>query len=272
MLQIGNLFLYHAVSPQKMFSRHLDKIPFEEPLINTLVDGRIASIGLDEHQFDGYIVYGNSVPSMGFNYATLFGLYHFGGYELLVSEKNSKASMDLNYYSMFYARPDTIINLAADLPLNHLRKWGVRWYIVDSRIPLKEGGQIQLFHSDRFRNIYLDSAARPFVFWQDTLESSGTRFSFCTNTIGIDTERATGGDLILNILHNPFFIATVDGKTAELTETADSQLLLRVPDGRHHVTVTYRDPYFFRGCALSGTGVLLILAVFGAFALWKKRT
>lgn len=270
LLHTGNLLLYHSVTPQKMFSRHFDKIPLEEPLKDVLVGGRIASIGVDEHQFDGYVVYGNSVPTLGFDYATLFGLQHFAGYEVLVSEKNSRAAMGLNYYSLFYTRPDTIINVPTDLPLDYLRKWGVRWYSVDRRIPLKDTAGIQLHSTDSFRRIYLDSAARPYVYWNDTVQGTGTSYSFMTNSVEIASVRPTAGELIINVLYNPFFIATIDGRKAVITETADAQMLLRVPGGNHTVKVTYRDPYFYRGLYITVSIMAVCAFIYGVFRRCRK--
>jgi hypothetical protein len=270
-IHTGNLLRYHTVTPQKMFSRHFDKVPLVEPLQDLLTGGRIASIGLDEHQFDGYVVYGNSAPTLGFNYATLFGLYHFAGYEVLVAEKNSQAAMGLNYYSLFYTRPDTTINLAADLPLEYLRKWGVRWYIVDRRIPLKETPGITAQSRDDFRHIYLDSAASPFVYWHDTLRDDEANYRFTTNSVKIASGRKKEGELIVNLLYNPFFVASMDGKALTIIETSDSQMLLRIPGGSHSISVAYRDPYFYKGLYISASILTLFAIAYGVFCKCRKR-
>lgn len=270
-LHLGGLLLYHTVSPQKMFSRHFDPVPLDEPLKDVLASGRVASLGLDEHQFDGYVVYGNSVPTLGFNYATLFGLYHIGGYEVLVANKNANAALGLNYYSLFYARPGTEINLQRDMELDYLRKWGVRWYSIDKKIPVSTSGNIRLFSSDQWRNVYEDLAARPFVFWNDTLDDRQVRFNFTTNAVSLDSRRLTDGELVVNVLYNPFFVATVDGKTAVITESADGQMLLRVPAGRHTATIVYRDPYFYLGLYISAAVALAGALTYGFRSGWRWR-
>src|SRR6185369_7937425 len=113
-----------------------DVPPFTEPLKERFASGRIVSAGPDVVWDGERVVPGNSLPILGYNYAMLWGLQHFGGYEALLSGENFNASLRLINNSIFNVAPDTALNFSTDVPLEYLRKWGVRWYVVAGQIPL----------------------------------------------------------------------------------------------------------------------------------------
>jgi hypothetical protein len=261
-LHVANFLLLYLLLPQHMFSRHLDAVPLAEPLQQELTGGRIVSLGLPTVMEGNKRIYGYSVPQLGFNYPTLFGLDGFGGYELLLSDKNSEATFGLRERSVFVAQPGVAVRPAADLPLDYLREWGVRWYVVDRNIPLAGMDGLVEVHNDERRKILYDPAARPFVFWSDGFDSTGVTYRFRTNSVEIASQRESAGSLVVNVLHNPFFRATVDGAAAAIAETDDGQMRLDLPGGRHRVVVRYADPYFSAGLVISALTVLLAGAAY----------
>lgn len=257
---LGFVWLYSS-GPQRMFSLHYDDVPFSEPLQEQLSRGRIVSIAVDEFSGYGSVVYGNSAPLIGFNYATLLGLYHFGGYEVLLSARNAEATLGLNYFSLFNPPRDTIVDISAFLPIEYLRRWGVAWYVFYHDIPLVNPGGLVPAFSDRFRNILHDPYARPLVYWSDTLAGVGIEHAFGANSVAATTNRPDGGVLVVNVLYNPFFSATVDGQPARVMETEDSQMAVEVPAGNHRVVLRYVDPHFYRGLALAVAALAVCLAI-----------
>jgi hypothetical protein len=263
-LHAANFLFLHTVQPQHMFSRHHDRIPFDEPLKERLRDGRIVSIGPPIDMAGEKRIYGYSAPLLGFNYATLFGLYHFGGYEALVSAENARATMGLNERSLITVRPDLPLDMQRNLPLEYFREWGVKWYVIDSRVPLKPDDSLTLFHSDAIRNILFDRSARPLVYWVDRLDDAGITWGMTTNSMSASLESGSGGELAVNVLYNPFFTALLDGQPTEIRLANNRKMLVRIPAGSHRVSIRYRDPYFRYGVLVSlpfmlGLGLLYAL-------------
>ncbi|OGU16333.1 MAG: hypothetical protein A2076_02820 [Geobacteraceae bacterium GWC2_53_11] len=254
-VHIGNLLAVHIATPYE--TRKTKDVPYEEPLKNILNRGRIVTIvnidTADENK---------QMNLFGFNFATLFGLYHFAGYETLVSDRNSNAALKRNNSADFFVDKGARFNPSAS-DLEYFRKWGVRWYVLEKNIAVDKSGVLKLVYSDANRLILCDEAAKPMVFWVDSLNNSGTRHTFTTNSINITTERETTGQLIVNVLYNNFFRATIDGKQSELYETPDSQMRVVVPPGRHVVKISYSDPYFISGIYVSCAFLLLVLAGWG---------
>lgn len=259
-LHTANFLVLYAVLPQQMFSRHLDQIPLVEPLREQLADGRIVSASLDEVWDGDKIVPGFSAPLIGYDYATLWGLFHFGGYDPMVSAKAQAAALGIKNNPVFNLPANEPFSMPSET-LEYFRRWGVKWYIVNKAIPLKEDDVFKLYKSDDHRNVLLDSLAKPLVYWLNKQDSGKIDYRFKTNSIKVDCETATGGTLILNVLRHPFFSARLDGKELSITETVDNQVSLSVPKGRHTVLLKYTDHYFLYASIVSAAFIVLLLPV-----------
>lgn len=269
LLHLFNFFAIYALIPQHKLSQHDDSVPFAEPLQKKLGDGRIVSVGLDVFKDGEKALWGHSAPSLGFNYATLWGLYHFGGYDGLLPERNFQATLGCNWRSDFNVAPGAALDVAAEVPLEHFRIWGVKWYVIDSRVPLVNADELKLQFADQYRNVYFDQAGRPFAYWQD--RSSGSpAHKFGANAVEIVTEKAGEAKLVVNLLNNPYFMATVDGKQVSIEETEDGQVSLMVPGGRHLVVIRYTDRDLVRGVILSGV-CLVSMMFWGGVRLYQRR-
>ncbi len=261
-LHLANFALLYGFMPSRMLADYLDTPPFSEPLQKMLTGGRIVSAGPDvvwdgEKAAPEYMV-----PALGYNFATLWGLYHFGGYEGLLSERNLQATLGLKNSSVYNIAPNTVLNVSTDIPLDHFRKWGVKWYVINSRIPLTGTDGLTLVSRDRYRQVLHDPAGKPFVYWADALKTAAPPFSFRTNSVEIATSRAHEGLLLVNVLYNPFFRGYLDGKEFPVTETEDGQVSVVVPAGGHTVTIAYVDTNFWKGLLVSGALLL------GGAAVW----
>ncbi len=255
---IVNFAVFHLSSPVRTFIQHFENVPYEEPLKEMLKDGRMVSI-VPAYEMPKRVSF--TIQVLGFNYATLFGLYHFSGYETLMSEKNLVASRQLNYSADFEVDKDTPLNPSVT-DLEYFRRWGVKWYVVDKKVLVEPSGVLKQVYSDDKRVVLLDAAALPFVYWQDNGTEGAARHSFSTNSISVATERETTGRLVVNVLHNPFFKATVDGNKTEIVETTDMQMLVDVPSGKHTIKITFSDPYYTAGLYIL-FGFLVIVVIGG---------
>ena len=265
---LANFLLLYALLPQHMFSVQLDAVPFDEPLKETLADGRIVSLGLPTVMAGQKRIYGHAVPQLGFNYPTLFGLYGFGGYELLLAKKNVQATLGLRGRSAIIV-DDGPLDLEKLPALEQFRGWGVKWYVIDSAIQIASLDGFKLAYRDGNRTIVHDALAKDFAYWVDTSSSQGIQWKFSTNSLSLVTNRDTAGPLQLNLLYNPFFSARIDGGATDIRETPHGQIALLVPAGRHEVVLSYSDPYFLWGVAISGCAALAagLLVLFS----WRRR-
>jgi len=247
-LHILNFIGIHTFPRQHSFAQMLDPVPFDEPLKEALAQGRIVSVAQKDINDNalGKAV-GVTAPLLGYDYATLWGLYHLGGHDSLVPEENFKAAFQLSYESTLKVPPGSVLDDKLKSSLAYFRLWGVRWYVVDKAVPVGDSGGLQLYHEDPTRKIYFDPAGLPFAFWADSAEPPGIRYAFRTNSLVLHTERPSAGTALVNILWHPFFSAEVDGNRVAIARTNGGQLLVDVPAGNHIVAVTYADPYFRAG-------------------------
>jgi hypothetical protein len=266
-LHVANFMVLYVVLPQQMFSHHLDPLPLAEPLAGKLTDGRIVSASLDD-VFDGEkIIPGYSAPLLGFDYATLWGLYQFGGYDPMVSEKAQKAALGIKNNPVFNLPSNEPFGVPSET-LEYFRKWGVRWYIVNKAIPLRHSSGFTLIEKDTRRNVLEDPLAKPMVYWQGGSPDK-PMYKFLTNSVEVDCTSTSGDTLIINVLHHPFFSARMDGQLLPITETADQQVSMHVPRGNHRILLKYTDAYFLYGAMVSAVFLLLLIPT---LVLERSRT
>jgi len=264
LLHVLNFITLYTLLPQRMLSNHLDAPPFAEPLKERLIEGRIVSAGPDVVWDGERVVPGNTVPTLGYNFAMLWGLQHFGGYEALLSEKHFNTAMGLVNNSIFNVAPDTALNFTSDVPLDYLRKWGVKWYVVGSQIPLAGTEGLELVQSDRYRSVLYDPYGKPLVYWAEEAKADVPEFSFRSNSVEIATQRGSEGVLVVNVLYDPLFRGYLDGKEIPVTETQEGQMSVAMPSGRHTVSLTYVDSGFRKGLLVSFAVLLSAAVLFGA--------
>jgi hypothetical protein len=267
-LHLLNFVGIYALFRQYSFTQFLDMVPFDEPLKGVLSKGRIVSIlqkDISENQLGKAV--GFTAPLIGYNYATLWGLYHLGGHDSLVPEENFRAAFDLDYDSAFKVRPGSTLDDELKNSLEYFRLWGVRWYIVDKAFPVSEVRGLRLFSKEETRNIYYDQEALPFAFWADSPLASAVNCKFRTNSIVLNTRRPSEGMAVVNVLWNPFFSALVDGKKVELKKTNGKQLLVVVPGGNHLVEIRYSDPYLMVGLFIS----MLTMIALSGYGYMQRR-
>jgi hypothetical protein len=254
----GVVWLY-AILPQRTFGTHLDRVPLVEPKRDALRSGRVVSVGFQFVDAGGKL-YGSTAPSLGYNYATLWGLFHFAGYEIMRSERNAQAALGLSGSSIIPVDEGRPLDLRTDLPLDYLRLWGVRWYLLDGGVRVANTAGLQPVFRDTSRIVLFDPLARPFVYPTAGDPAAVRAYRFSTNAVEVRAESATSGEAVVNVLYNPYFRGYLDGVEMPVGETAESQILVRFPPGSHTIRVVYDDPWFRLGLWLAALGVLLAAA------------
>jgi hypothetical protein len=245
-LSLANALLLYVGTPPKPFRTHRDPVPMEEPLREMLRDGKIFTLGFDVWD-------PQSAHGLGFNYATLWGLYHFAGYDPLVPQANYDLALGLTYAATFEGPPGAV-------PWGRLRQWGVRWYVVgnqrwDYDADLRSLG-ITFVQRDAGRTVYRDPLAKPLAFWEDG-RSDPFDVQIRTNSISVNSSSEHAGRLCLNFLYHPRFHVEIDGQPGTLAGNPYGQMLLEVPAGHHSIVVRYEDPDFRLGLWMAAAGALL---------------
>jgi len=251
-LTLADMGAMYARNFQHSFITHDVPNPITEPLRDKLSSGRLFSLG--------YVAGRDSDPGgIVFNYATLWGLYHFAGYDAFVLKANYDAAQKLTYLSSYCGviHPNTIA---------YFRRWGVNRYVIKKSSAARYGpvlsgyGLSQEFEDSR-RVIYSDPKAMPMLFREES--GAPLEFRILPNRLEFDAASPSGGAVIANFLHNGFFRAEIDGRDCgPAGENKHHQLRLVLAPGRHHAAFVYRNEWFYRGIylALAGAALLFLFA------------
>jgi hypothetical protein len=245
----ADMGLLYSRKYQRGFAAHEIANPISEPLKNELSGGRIFSLGY---------VQGKDYDPSGifFNYATLWGLYHIGGYDAFLLKANSEAALSLAYDSAYCGE------LKPSL-LRYLRLWGIQWYVVKKSAVGKYGPALQRYgmvprFAEARRVVFYDPQAKPLVF--DSSTGKSLSFAPAPDRLVIKTASAKESTVVAAFLYNPFLAASVDGGAAVAAEeTRYKQIAMRVPAGKHTVELIYRNPYIKRGTVWGGAGLAVLL-------------
>jgi len=191
----------------------------------------------------------NMISSLGFDYATVFGLYHFSGYEPLLPRLNRTKTLGLNYDANLSAPPDKAT-------LEHLRVWGVRWHIVAPYAAANYGAATGLreIHRDSERVIFEDTAAMPLVFRLGESSPAGQAVAH-GNTLDVTLADDKGGCVVLNWLYSDGM--KVPGP-ATISALPTGHIQVCAEKGVKRFSVEYSSPYFKKGALLSLTALALI--------------
>lgn len=269
-LQIANFIFLYAVMPYKEFGeRHGDPIPLEEPLKEELRDGRVAAYGFkiwtrSEH---------NDLPHMtaaalSFNYATIWKLNQFAGYEPLLPQINAVATL----YVSFSAVLPEVVNKedARERAFRYFAECGVRWYVVYT--PVLERFQKEhpdLIYvpefSDDYRSILRDDRAKPLVHTADETPIDLVGDENRANTLEILVPDKAAQTITFRYVVNPYLKAYADGRPISIRKVREARFEVDVPDGTDRVIIKYSDPYFSGGCYISA--VLLAMGALSAVGI-----
>jgi hypothetical protein len=271
MLQCANLWsLYLLTEPRVLRIIH-DPVPFTEPLVERLKEGRIVSVGFGSAE-------PLSVPGLGYDYCLIWGLEGFGGYDFILPRDNGAMTLNLNY--------DASIDFPdGRLPIPYFRFWGVSSYVVskekeDLYKPLFAEWHLEPLYSDALRTVYRDRRMRPMVYWGREPGLQCITFTRHVNYLEAQVNAPEEGLIIFNAVASPFFKASVDGHACRIVPWEVSfpsklddrnfsivarQMGVPVPAGNHRVRVQYSDPYFMRG-------LLITLALCIVFTAWHVIT
>jgi len=248
-----NFTALYTLGPRATFRTFSDPVPLTEPLLGRFAGGRMFTEGFP-------IGYAHSLSTDGYNYATLFGLSHFGGYGQLVPALNAAKTMGVKDSCAYNSVP-TPEMIAA------LRKWGVKWHIVGRKMlryyvkPLYDAGLVTV-DGDAYRVVFADSAAEPMAF----TPSGPLAFAFKGDRVSVET--AGQRVLTVNVLYNPYLRArTSAGETARVSQDDWGRAAISFANAAQSVELYYENPIFRRGLALS----VLLAAAFALLYIFRRE-
>ena len=252
--QALNMAVLYAWGPAPVFSLHTDAPPLSEPLSGRLREGRIFTAGFNSLDRQ-------SARTLGYNYATLFRLFHFAGYDVLLPAANQAELKGLKRDSSVPRPPN------ADL-LTRLRKWGVRWYVFPSPITepfskfaRKEG--LVLLKEQGGRAVFEDRAVLPLAWRMEKGELRPLENSVSGNAWTVATADSGYGCLTINTLYNPGFRAEPRGSSVA---NSDGQTEVCYPAGSSVVTLRYASLWLRLGLWLAA-----FLAAGAGIFFWVRR-
>ena len=198
-----------------------------------------------------------------YNYATMFGLYHFGGYDSLVSKLNSELTGGLPY-------TNTYLGDFTSETLDYISLWSVRYIITTDVIEkhveqLRKYPQLKEIYREDGVLMYENTRSRPFVYESEDVERA-VPFEFGVNHINAYPEKEGDHKLIFSIAPLPLFYYYFDGERAGRITSQVGPVEVDVPAGTEKVTIRYIDYPFIVGVSLF-SGFLLVVAGY----YWAKR-
>ena len=252
--------LVYGTAPRRNFYINLDTVPLQEPLKDTLKEGRVLSLGIHENKGDGY-----STHLAGYNFATLLGLYHFAGYDPMVLRDTALRTGWLNYSSIIGLRPDGVSE-----QVKYWRSWGVRWYLVNAQEAGEYGpwllaAGLAQAATDRSRVVFEDKLARPMAYMADENGPVGPlEHRITVSGIEMIYDQPVPGLAEGNFIWLPFFRVYIDGVRGEVFKSPEGRIAAMVPEGRHRVEFVYSDSLFY-------LGLYIVLALLALSALPTAR-
>lgn len=218
---------------------------------------------------------------------TLYGLHDARGYE---NTQSPRVSIFWSHADPFFKPPEKILTLG--LPnARWLAAAGVSYYMTSGNAPLP--GTVTVFQGDGV-TISRVPGARPFAFaapsvgWVASPQQAATRMapnplgtvylegsgssqagpatvtvaSRQAGTVKLDVHAIRPAEIVVLQSYAPGWSATVDGRPAGVVPADVLFQAVRVPAGRHRVTLTYRPASVSVGLGLSGIGLLLMILFF----------
>lgn len=202
-----------------------------------------------------------------FNYATLAGAYHLGGYDPLIAEENLELALHLEYSNIFRYK------LTRER-LDYLSSWSVRFLTVPRssmyppigglRPALSRFSQLRLSFRDQAIEVWENGAALPFAYFPGP-PFAPVEVEWRSSSMRLET-RGRGGWLRVNVAPLDGYEWSADGRDMGAPRVDEERhLVLEVPGGTEEVEIRY-VPVAFR------LGVFVFLAfTLSVGATWVVR-
>lgn len=204
---------------------------------------------------------GRIAKFLTFNFATLYGFNHLGGYEPLISDLNNALGLGL-HYSSDYSR-----EFSTEL-LDYLIFWSVRYVVAEdvyeNLADLDSFSVLQRIYQADGVVVYENTEALPLVYFKDNPEEK-LDFEFGVNEVriypNIDRERT----VMVTVAPIKGYSYSLDGRAfVKINQESDKPVKLLVPGGAKEVVLRYTDEAFMFGLKVSAVfWVIVVVSVVG---------
>ncbi|MFA5162431.1 MAG: hypothetical protein WC421_09305 [Elusimicrobiales bacterium] len=241
---LSMLAFYHW-GPRAVFRLHTDEIPAREELASAFSGGRVAPL-------DWPLAAERGIPGLLFDYAQLFELNQFSGYDTLVPARNSEET-----FNPPYTGTQTGLDEAK---LARLRLWGARWHILPPSALAKNAGffarhGLKLFAATDERLVFEDVSALPLFYNEQTRLPAG-RLRVSGNAVSARLADSSGGCYIANWLFQENFSASGG---VRLSRAPQGQTRVCADRGVAAFEIRYSNPYLTYGFAAALLALLTLL-------------
>lgn len=229
--------------PDNTFGPYRIKYPAPNYLKNLIKkdEGRIFTFGVSDAVYEQIYKY------FTHNFSTLFGYYHFGGYDPLISKLNAKLTLDSMYKSS--------LNDYLSLPfLDYLSSWSVKYLIAEdthfNREHLSSFEQLSLIYQGNNILLFENEDSLPFVFFKEDPEKK-VAFEFETNGIKIYPQNLEDRTLIVTLAPLDGYQYLIKGENISRTNTfSQGPIELPISANTDQVTIKYSNNQFIIGSVL----------------------
>ena len=253
-VQFLQFMLLYPFAPIRAVRIHRGEVPWEEPLLNELQDGRIISLGFD--YTEEYTAH-----TLAYDYATLWGLENYSGYDAMVTHRHLEKQEGFGLYSGYYndllTEQDTL-----DEHLEAFRSAGVRYYVVNPSYIDTYGvpdASWKLLESSEHRRVYVDPHAWPIIRADEHPQEPIGQLSRTANILSFSYSLHEPSELVLSVIPQKHFRLSIDGEPVEWREL-DEGVVAASEAGEHELELRYID-YEFRQGLFYALGYTLLLAV-----------
>jgi len=199
-----------------------------------------------------------------FNYATLAGGFHLGGYEPMISKEHLELAVRLEYSNIFRYELN-------EESLAYLSSWAVRFFIAPDRPELVHVfgrfPQLRRISEDDGIVVYENTLAEPFAYLARPGDSHvPVEVEWRPSSVRVKTA-GRAGLLRLAVAPLPWYVYSLDGKDAGAVAYDETRhVVLELPPGVEVVEVRYVDVPFLVGVGVAGAFVLVL----GAVWAWRR--
>lgn len=218
---------------------------------------------------------------LNFNFASLSGLYAFGGYDPLISKLNHNLCLKLNHENYYKGNFDQ--NL-----LDYLSYWGVRYIITNdnqfNRDLFDKFNKVDLLYEGDEVLLYENTEAAPIVstiqqtiqidenFFSNfaKIEKTPVDFEYSVNQIKIFPNNNSPQTVYINIAPLPNYFYFIDGVKKGKIEPKKIPLSITIPQNTKLLTIKYVDHYFIIGVILFFIWLIIIVIIH--VVIFSKKT
>jgi hypothetical protein len=195
-----------------------------------------------------------------FSFATLFGYYHFGGYDPLISKQNLKLSLGVQHINVFNGP-------VSEALLSYLSSWSVKYLITKdsfyNRSQLNRFDQLKLKYRDNNILMYENVSSLPLAYYKDNVQEA-LKFEFGINEINIYPNNSSAKVIVINVAPLPQFKIYINGIDLGKINPGEVPITISIPPNTKQLKLKYVDYPFYAGTlvfVLCGAGLVGFLVI-----------